>query len=131
MVSAIQPAGTPEAIQPRGPYTSIVRVGETVYLSGQGGLDASGEVVEGGISGETRQTLQNIETNLRSAGAELSDLVTATCYLVDIDELGEFNSAWQSYFGSTVPPARTTVAVSSLPFGLRLEITCQAQIGHR
>lgn len=131
MGAPIQPTESPETVKPRGPYTSVVRVGEAVYLSGQGGLDSSGEVVHGGIKEETHQTLRNIETNLRSIGAKLSDLVTATCYLVDIDDLIEFNAAWREYFGSTVPPARTTVAVASLPFGLRLEITCQAHIGHQ
>jgi 2-iminobutanoate/2-iminopropanoate deaminase len=128
MAATTQPTGAPEAIKPRGPYTSIVRAGNTVYLSGQGGFAASGEIVKGGIGQETRQTLNNVETQLRSIGASLSDLVTATCYLVDINDLADFNEAWQDYFGDTVPPARTTVAVASLPFGLRLEVTCQAQM---
>lgn len=65
---------------------------------------------------------------LEDEGAHLGDLVQATCFLTDIEDLKLFNEAWDQFFGDTQRPTRATVAVSALPFGLRVEITCLARI---
>jgi 2-iminobutanoate/2-iminopropanoate deaminase len=109
-------------------YSTILRVDDTVYLAGQGGLLADGTVVPGGVAAQTTQTLHNIVALLEVEGARLGDLVQATCFLTDIDDLKLFNEAWDQFFGDTRRPTRATVAVSALPFGLRVEITCLARI---
>lgn len=128
MTTIENPAAKPELSKPRGPYSSAIQAGNIIYLSGQGGLDSAGQMVAGGIAAETRQTLANIEANLQACGASLGNLVNATCFLTDIRDLDTFNSAWRDYFGEVRSPARTTVAVASLPFGLNLEISCQAAL---
>jgi 2-iminobutanoate/2-iminopropanoate deaminase len=98
------------------------------YLSGQGGLDpATGEVVEGGIRPETKQTMRNIEAVLAAGGMTLSDVVTVTCNLVDIDEWPAMNEVYAAHFDDSRPyPARTAVAVAALPSGMRVEMTVTA-----
>lgn len=112
----------------RGPYSTVIRVGDIVYLSGQGGFLPDGERAIGGIIPETHATLDNVSELLGRAGASLRDLTQVTCYLVDIEELVDFNSAWDDYFGDSPRPTRTTIAAAALPFGLRLEMTCTAHI---
>ena len=111
-----------------GPFSPAVIAGGLCYLSGQGGLDpATGEVVEGGIGPETHQTMRNIETVLAAGGMTLSDIVTVTCYLVDIDEWPAMNEAYASHFDDTqLYPARTAIAVAALPNGMRVEMTVTA-----
>jgi 2-iminobutanoate/2-iminopropanoate deaminase len=108
-----------------GPFSPAVIAGGVCYLSGQGGLDpATGEVVEGGIRPETHQTLRNVEAVLAAGGMTLSDVVTVTCYLVDIDEWPAMNEVYAAHFDDSRPyPARTAVAVAALPNGMRVEMT--------
>jgi 2-iminobutanoate/2-iminopropanoate deaminase len=108
-----------------GPFSPAVIAGGVCYLSGQGGLDpATGEVVEGGIRPETHQTLRNVEAVLAAGGMTLSDVVTVTCYLVDIDEWPAMNEVYAAQFDDSRPyPARTAVAVAALPNGMRVEMT--------
>ena len=111
-----------------GPFSPAVIAGGVCYLSGQGGLDpATGDVVEGGIRPETHQTLRNVEAVLAAGGMTLSDVVTVTCYLVDIDEWAAMNEVYAAHFDDSRPyPARTAVAVAALPDGMRVEMTVTA-----
>ena len=111
-----------------GPFSPAVIAGGVCYLSGQGGLDpATGEVVEGGIRPETHQTLRNVEAVLAAGDMTLSDVVTVTCYLVDIDEWPAMNEVYAAHFDDSRPhPARTAVAVAALPNGMRVEMTVTA-----
>ncbi|ANN21663.1 hypothetical protein SD37_09420 [Amycolatopsis orientalis] len=109
-----------------GPYSTAIRSNGFVHLSGQGGLDpATGERVPGGIQAETMQTVANIEALLGRAGLSLMDLVSVTCYLVDLGEWEMMNRAYSTALGDA-RPVRTAVGVSALPFGLRLEMTAIA-----
>ena len=71
------------------PFSDGIVAGNTLYISGQQGLDASGKIVAGGIGPETKATLETIEKVLKAAGFELSDIVSVNVYLADIDQFGE------------------------------------------
>jgi 2-iminobutanoate/2-iminopropanoate deaminase len=113
--------------KPKGPYASTYRVGDVLYLSGQGSIEpGTGNVVAGDVQVQTTQTLTNIEALLRSEGFDVGDLAQLTCYLVDIDEWSAMNEAYAAYLGERAHPVRTAVEVAALPFGLRIEITAVA-----
>ena len=108
------------------PYSQAVRHGDLVFVAGQVALDpATGQVVEGGIREQTRQTLQNIEAILHAAGTSLAHAVECLCLLHDVGEFGAFNEVYKGFFPKD-PPARTTVqAVLPRP-GLLVEIRAVA-----
>jgi 2-iminobutanoate/2-iminopropanoate deaminase len=106
--------------KPLGPYTPAVRAGDFIFVSGQLGL-AGGSLVDGGVAGQTRQAVANLVDRLAEMGAELTDVVKTTCFLVDMDAFATFNTAYVEGFGSH-RPARSTVAVRELPAGARVEI---------
>ena len=115
--------------KPKGPYAATYRVGDVLYLSGQGAIEpGTGEALDGDVQAQTTQTLANIEALLRAEGFEVADLAQLTCYLVDIGEWDAMNEAYSAYLGERAHPVRTAVEVSALPFGLRIEITA---IAHR
>ena len=108
------------------PFSEAVRVGRTLYLSGQIGTVAGKvELAPGGIGPETRQTLDNIEAVLARAGAGLSDVVKCTVFLADIAEWPAMNEVYVQYFESPYP-ARSAVAGSGLALDARVEIECIA-----
>ena len=127
MKSPIQVADAPGAI---GPY-SQAQVGRLhgnriVYTAGQVGLDpAKGEIVPGGVAGETAQVMKNLTAVLRGAGLTLADVVKTTVFLVDMNDFQAMNEVYGKEFPAS-PPARTTVAVAGLPRGARVEIECVA-----
>jgi 2-iminobutanoate/2-iminopropanoate deaminase len=117
--TTIHAEGAPAAV---GPYVHAVRIGELLYTSGQVGLDpATGRLAPGGIEAETRRALENLAAILRAAGTSFDRVVKATVFLTDMDEFAAMNAIYASYFGEA-RPARTTVAVSRLPVGARVEI---------
>ena len=127
MKSPIQVADAPGAI---GPYSQaqVVRLhgSRILYTAGQVGLDpAKGELVAGGVKGETAQVLKNLAAVLRGAGLTLADVVKTTVFLVDMNDFQAMNEVYGSQFPAS-PPARTTVAVAGLPRGARVEIECVA-----
>jgi 2-iminobutanoate/2-iminopropanoate deaminase len=93
-------------------------------VSGQGGL-RDGVIVEGGVPGQTEQTIRNIADRLADAGAELTDVVKTLCFLTDMGTFTEFNEAYAAAFGDH-RPARSTVEVSALPGGMNVEIEAWA-----
>ena len=112
------------------PFSEAVRVGDTLYLSGQvGNLPGTLELAPGGIEGETRQTLENIKATLERHGSSLDRVVKCTVFLADIDELPRLNEVYRTYF-PTNPPARSAVAGSGLALGARVEIECIAVLRH-
>ena len=120
---AITAPGAPAAI---GPYSHAVEADETLWVSGQVGIDpATGQMVAGGIEAETRQVLKNLEAVLKAAGYSVRDVVQAQVFLVDMNDFAAMNAIYAETFKSE-PPARATVQVARLPKDARIEIACVA-----
>jgi len=118
------PLHTEKAPRAIGPYAQAVevRASRLVFLSGQIPLDpASGELVTGDISAQTERVMENLGAVLRAASLGFPDVVRCTVYLVDLGEFSAVNAVYGRYFASS-PPARSTVQVSALPRGARVEI---------
>lgn len=111
---------------PVGPYTPVVRAGNTLYLSGQVGL-ADGALADG-LDAQVRQAIANIEALLASEGASLSDVVKTSVFLSSIDDYAEMNAAYIECFGDH-RPARSAFAVDALPLGALVEIESIAVVG--
>ena len=110
------------------PYSPGTRVGNTIFVSGQLGLDASDKIVPGGIGPETRQCLENMKAVLAKAGATLDAVTMVNIYMKDLDQdYAEMNQVYLEFFGDT-PPARATVEVSRLAFNVPIEISCIAVV---
>ncbi len=113
---------------PIGPYSQAVQAAGLLFLSGQIPLDPiTGALVQGDIRAETRQVLENLKAVLTAAGGDLSCVVKTTVYLVDLADFSAFNETYGSYFTSN-PPARSTVQVSALPKGVRVEVDAIALV---
>ena len=109
----------PKAI---GPYSQAVRVGGTVYLSGQIPLDPkTGELVSGDINLEVRRVFDNLKAVAETAGDGLKDVVRVTIYLTDLGHFPKVNEVMAEYFKEPYP-ARVTIGVAALPRGARVEI---------
>jgi 2-iminobutanoate/2-iminopropanoate deaminase len=125
MPKTIHAEGAPAAV---GPYVHAVRVGDLLFTSGQVGLDpATGKLVPGGIEAETKRALDNLAAILSAAGTGFDRVVKASVFLIDMDDFAAMNRVYASVFGDT-RPARTTVAVSRLPVGARVEIDVVASV---
>ena len=111
-----------------GPYSQAIRLGNLVYTSGQIPIDpATGVLVEGGIKEQTRQSLTNVKAILEEAGISMSQVVKTTVFLADMNDFADMNAVYAEFF--TEPyPARSTVAVKSLPKGASVEIEVVAAI---
>ena len=117
---------TPDAPGAIGPYSQAVWAGDTLYLSGQIGIDpATGQLVPGGIEAETRRVLDNCRTVLAAAGLSLADVVQAQVFLADIGDYAAMNAVYATYFPSR-PPARAAIGVAALPRDARVEILMTA-----
>ena len=112
---------SPAAPAAVGPYCQAKLCGDTLYTSGQLGLDpAAGKLAEGGIEGQAHQSLKNLGAILKESGMDYSDVVKTTCFLADIADFAAFNEVYARYF--TSKPARSCVAVKALPKGALCEI---------
>lgn len=108
------------------PFSSAVRVGSLLFLSGQiGVMPGSRTLAPGGVGPETRQTLQNIQAVLEYAGSSLDDVVKCTVFLADMSQYGAMNEAYARFFPED-PPARSTVGATALALGALVEIECIA-----
>ena len=127
-MTAHQPIHSNEAPNAIGPYSQAVRVGDTVYLSGQIPLDPQTmELVEGDIGARARRVFDNLTAVMQEAGGSLSDIVKLTIYLVDLEQFGQVNEVMAEYFD--VPfPSRATVAVAALPKGAPIEVEAVAHL---
>lgn len=115
-----------ELSPPVGPFSQAVAAGEFVYLSGQTGQDASGQLVEGDVAAQTAQIFHNLEAVLRSAGKTLNDVIKVHVFLTDMADFGAMNAEYARHFGAPYP-ARTTIGVAALPLGARVEIDVVAR----
>lgn len=109
------------------PFSESVRVGNIIYLSGQIGTDATGKLVAGGISQETKQTLDNIKAALKRYDATMDDVVKCTVMIADMKEWAEMNKVYVTYFKNNLP-ARSSLGVNGLALGARVEIECLAMV---
>jgi 2-iminobutanoate/2-iminopropanoate deaminase len=117
---------TDGAAKPIGPYSQAIKANGFVFVAGEKGIDPkTNKIVPGGIAAETRQTLENIKAILEAAGSSFDRAVQSFVYLTDINDFAEMNKVYAEYFVVN-PPGRTTVAVSALPAGARVEITVTA-----
>ena len=122
--SRVATPGAPNAV---GPYSQAIDTGDTVYCSGQVGLDpVSGELVGGGIEAQTERVMRNLGAVLEAAGLGYVDVVKTTCFLVDIGDFAAFNAVYGRYFPDP-PPARSTFAAAALPKGARVEVEAVAR----
>jgi 2-iminobutanoate/2-iminopropanoate deaminase len=113
---------TNEAPAAIGPYSQAVRSGNLVFCSGQIPLDPkSGQIVSGDIAAQTRRALDNIAAVLRAEGLTFDNVVKTTVFLADLGDFQTVNEIYGSYFKQD-PPARSTVQVSALPRGAKIEI---------
>ena len=107
------------------PFSTAVRVDNTLYLSGNiGNAPGTLDLAEGGIEGETRQTMDNIKNVLEQFGSSMDEVVKCTVFLADMAEWGAMNEVYRTYFEH--PPARSALGASGLALGARVEIECIA-----
>ncbi|OGT60701.1 MAG: reactive intermediate/imine deaminase [Gammaproteobacteria bacterium RIFCSPHIGHO2_12_FULL_63_22] len=117
-----QPIATDNAPAAIGPYSQAVRSGNQVFLSGQIPLDpATGQLVEGDIATQSRRVFDNLAAVCAAAGGSLDQVVRVGIYLMDLGDFAAVNAVMADYF--TAPyPARSTIQVSGLPRGARVEV---------
>lgn len=116
VVSAL---GAPGAV---GPYSHAVKSGGLLFCSGQVPLDpGTGKLIEGSIGDQTRRCLENLQVVAAAGRASLRDAVRMGIYVTDMSTFPEVNEAYGAFFEDG-PPARSTVGVTSLPLGARVEI---------
>ena len=119
MAQAISSPGAPKAI---GPYSQAVRAGQLLFLSGQVALDpATGQMVEGGITEQTRRVFENLGAVLAAGGRSFANVVRTTVFLADMNDFAAMNEVYGQYFKEPYP-ARATVQVARLPKDARVEI---------
>ena len=112
------------APKPVGPYTPIVRAGGWLVVSGQVGIQ-DGRLVSGGVSGETAQAVRNLEAQLASEGAALTNVVKTTVFLRHMSDFDRMNETYVAAFGDH-RPARSAIGVAELPLGALVEVEAWA-----
>ena len=110
---------------PNGIFTPAIVTGDLVFTSGQIGVDAKGQIVEGGIEAQTEQVFRNLATVLEAAGSNVDNIVKATVFLADMNDYNTMNELYKKHFKGD-PPARTTVQVARLPRAAKIEIEAVA-----
>ena len=111
------------------PFSSAVRIGDILYLSGQMGFRDDGTLVEG-MEGQARQALENIRAVLTNAGLGFGDVFHCTVMLADMSQWAAFNAVYLEYFSDPLP-TRSAFGASGLALGGLVELECQAYAGKR
>ena len=115
---------TLNAPAPIGPYNQAVKVGNTLYISGQIPLiPTSMELLSGTIKEETQLVMDHLQGILEAAGMNFGHVVKSTIFLDDMNNFGEVNQIYGAFFDNETAPARETVAVKTLPKSVRVEIS--------
>ena len=123
-MKAIHSDKAPQAV---GPYSQAIVAGNLVFASGQLPIDpATGQFAEGGIAEQTRQSLTNMKAILEEAGTSMANVVKTTVFLADMNDFAAMNEVYAEFFAAPFP-ARSAVAVKTLPKGALVEIECIAQ----
>ena len=125
-------AAPPEYLKTPGderdlPFSAAVRVGDMLYLSGElGVLPGTLQLAEGGIEGQTRQTLENISATLEQFGSSMDSVVKCTVFMADMAQWGQMNTVYRTFFVN--PPARSALGASGLALDALVEIECIAVV---
>lgn len=115
---------TLNAPAPIGPYNQAVFVNDTLYISGQIGLNPhSMELVEGGVKNEAEQVMANLKSVLEAAEMNFDQVVKSSIFLSEMADFGLVNEVYGSYFNNENAPARETIAVKTLPKNVSVEIS--------
>ena len=123
-MNAISTTNAPAAI---GPYSQAIKAGELLFVSGQLPINpATGTFAEGGIKELTRQSLTNMKAILEESGTSMANVVKTTVFLADMNDFAAMNEVYAEFFAAPFP-ARSAVAVKTLPKGALVEIECIAQ----
>jgi 2-iminobutanoate/2-iminopropanoate deaminase len=124
-MNAISTSKAPGAI---GPYSQAIRTGNLVFVSGQLPVDPfTGNFAEGGIKELTRQSLLNVQHILEEAGTDMAHVVKTTVFLADMADFADMNEVYAQFFEAPFP-ARSAVAIKTLPKNARVEIECVAEV---
>ncbi len=124
MIKAVRTDSAPQAI---GPYSQAVKVSDFIFTSGQIALTPSGAMVQNDIRLQTAQVMRNLKAVLEAAGSSLQNVVKTTIFLADMDDFAAVNEIYEEWFADH-KPARSTVAVKTLPKNALVEIECIALI---
>jgi 2-iminobutanoate/2-iminopropanoate deaminase len=122
--AAVRTENAPAPFQ-GAPYSQAIKAGEYLFVSGQLGLRPGGTALVGDIAEQTEQVFRNLAAILGEAGSGLDRLVKTTVFLTDLDDFQAMNEVYGRHAGET-PPARSTVEVSALPSGAKVEIEAVA-----
>jgi 2-iminobutanoate/2-iminopropanoate deaminase len=110
------------------PFSEAVRVGDLLFLAGQlGNEPGTRSLAPGGIAGETRQTMENVQAVLGRHGSSLDQVVKVTVFLADIKDWPAFNEVYVQYFKGPLP-ARSALGANGLALGARVEVECVATV---
>ncbi len=124
----IQRIGEPILNGQRLPFSTAVRAGDTVYLSGALGIDANGKLAQG-MPAQARQAMDNLGAGLRAAGLGWDDVVKCTVMLDDMKDWPAFNEVYVTYFPGGKYPARSAFGADGLALGALVEVECIAYAG--
>ena len=118
---------TSKAPAPIGPYNQAVLIKDTLYISGQIPIDpATGNLVEGDIKMETKQSMENLKAILEEAGMTFEHVIKSSIFIADMHQFAQINEVYGSYFDADTAPARETVEVANLPKFVNVEISMLA-----
>lgn len=112
---------------PGRPFSSAVRVGDVLHMSGEIGTTADGTLAKGGMAGETRQMMDNIKAKLGKHGLSFDDVFKCTVMLADMSRWGDFNAIYVTYFKPDRLPARSAFGANGLALGAQVELECLAK----
>jgi len=113
-----------------GPYSQAIAANGLLFTSGQIPIDpTTGLVVEGGIESQARMVMENLKAVLLEADVDFSAVVKTTCFISSMDDFAAFNSVYSQYFTSDAKPARSCVAVKTLPKNVLCEVEAIAVLG--
>lgn len=119
---------TSNAPAPIGPYSQAVLYDDTLYTSGQIAIDpATGNLVSGDITEETKQVMKNVGAVLEEAGMNYENVLKTTIFIKDMNDFQKINAVYGSFFNEATAPARETVEVARLPKDVNVEISVLAR----
>jgi len=123
----MQEIQTDKAVQTPSPYSRAIKDGDRVYVSGQVGFDAGGDLIGDDVQAQTEQALENVSAILEAAGGSLDDVVKTTVFLTDADDFDAFNGVYREVLSEPYP-ARSAVITDLAAEGLKVEIDAIASV---